>query len=515
MARCDVVVIGAGLGGLTAAALLAKAGRDVLVLERNHALGGAASVFNFDGLTIEPSLHQTADPRDPDEPKHAILSRLGLLDAIEWVPVAPFHTTEGGVVGEPFDLPVGFEAARQALAARFPKSAAGLSALVGDLEATTRTVAHLQAARDQRSLGRLGRAGLGLRALARDWRRSLADVLQQRLGDDEAAKCALAGNIGYYADAPERLAWPFFALAQGGFLKSGGVYVKGGSHRLSLALAKVVTGAGGRVRLGREAVAVELGADGRPAAVRHVATKGRGDEERIEAPLVLTNGAPEALAAMLDSPAREAMRAAFAGRPLSISLFTAHFGLSVPPAKCGLTRYGTERLPSWLTSLADLGQCAALLGEDPAGRLPAYGLANYGAIDSGLGDGALTLVTAVGVDRLENWSGLSDEQERRRRELWLDALQADLDRAYPGFAAAVKTRMFLTARSMRDFLMTPGGAVYGFAPLPFARGVFAGLPRSPATPVPGLYLASAFSGFGGYTGAMRGGASAAELAMKT
>ena len=327
MARCDALVIGAGLGGLTAAALLAKAGRNVLVLERNHALGGAASVFNSGGLTIEPSLHQTADPRDPDEPKHAILSRLGLLDAIEWIPIAPFHTTEGGVVGEPFDLPVGFAAAREALAARFPKSAAGLSALIGAMESTTRTVAHLQAAREQHSLRRLGRAGLGMRALARDWRRSLADVLQQRLGDDEAAKCALAGNIGYYADAPERLAWPFFAVAQGGFLKSGGVYVKGGSHRLSLALAKCVTGAGGQVRLGREAVAVELGADGRPAAVRHVSTRGRGDEERIEAPLVLTNGAPETLAAMLGSPARGAMQAAFAGRPLSISLFTAHFGL--------------------------------------------------------------------------------------------------------------------------------------------------------------------------------------------
>ena len=41
-----------------------------------------------------------------------------------------------------------------------------------------------------------------------------------------------------------------------------------------------------------------------------------------------------------------------------------------------------------------------------------------------------------GVDRLDNWSGLSREAERARRERWLDAFQEALERDYPGFAAA-------------------------------------------------------------------------------
>lgn len=41
-AQYDVIVIGAGLGGLTAAALLAQAGRKTLRVERNYGVGGAA-----------------------------------------------------------------------------------------------------------------------------------------------------------------------------------------------------------------------------------------------------------------------------------------------------------------------------------------------------------------------------------------------------------------------------------------------------------------------------------------
>src|SRR5580700_8433645 len=116
----DAIVIGSGLGGLTAAALMAKSGRNVCVLERNHSQGGAASVFKVGSLTIEASLHQTADPRDPREPKHRILRELGLLEEIEWIPVSPFLQVRGGPMGEPFDLPHGFDSARQALATRFP-----------------------------------------------------------------------------------------------------------------------------------------------------------------------------------------------------------------------------------------------------------------------------------------------------------------------------------------------------------------------------------------------------------
>jgi phytoene dehydrogenase-like protein len=59
----DVIVIGSGLGGLTAAALLARAGRKTLLIERNHGVGGAASTYKAGDLIVEASLHM--GPRRP------------------------------------------------------------------------------------------------------------------------------------------------------------------------------------------------------------------------------------------------------------------------------------------------------------------------------------------------------------------------------------------------------------------------------------------------------------------
>jgi prolycopene isomerase len=49
----DVAVVGAGLSGLTAAALLARSGLSVLVLERNYMPGGACGAFRRKGVTFD------------------------------------------------------------------------------------------------------------------------------------------------------------------------------------------------------------------------------------------------------------------------------------------------------------------------------------------------------------------------------------------------------------------------------------------------------------------------------
>ena len=69
-AAWDVVVVGAGLAGLSCAALLADAGRRVLVLEAHDAPGGAAHGWERRGYRFEsgPSLYSGLAPAPPGPP---------------------------------------------------------------------------------------------------------------------------------------------------------------------------------------------------------------------------------------------------------------------------------------------------------------------------------------------------------------------------------------------------------------------------------------------------------------
>jgi all-trans-retinol 13,14-reductase len=55
--RYDVIVIGAGLGGLTCGALLAKNGFKTLVLEQHTAPGGYCTSFKRKGFTFDAAVH--------------------------------------------------------------------------------------------------------------------------------------------------------------------------------------------------------------------------------------------------------------------------------------------------------------------------------------------------------------------------------------------------------------------------------------------------------------------------
>jgi phytoene dehydrogenase-like protein len=60
-----IVVIGAGVGGLAAAARLAAAGHEVVVHERSAVVGGKLGVYDRDGFLFDtgPSCRQSARPR--------------------------------------------------------------------------------------------------------------------------------------------------------------------------------------------------------------------------------------------------------------------------------------------------------------------------------------------------------------------------------------------------------------------------------------------------------------------
>jgi all-trans-retinol 13,14-reductase len=172
---------------------------------------------------------------------------------------------------------------------------------------------------------------------------------------------------------------------------------------------------------------------------------------------------------------------------------------------------GLDGVLQFVRTLSQMREAAAVLGEPPGKRMLHYALVDYCRIDSGLNETAPYLVALCGVDRLENWTALGVAAKKAHKERWIDCLIADIDRHFPGLAGAVVHREMATAETMQHYLNTPGGAVYGFAP----EGTLGQtVKQGPRTTIDGLWLASAYTSGGGFTGAMLGGAQAASQAMR-
>jgi all-trans-retinol 13,14-reductase len=503
----DAIVVGSGLGGLTAGALYARAGHRVLVLERNQTFGGAATVYQHGALAIEASLHEI-DGLDAEDPKAPILRSLGLDRDIPFVDVGDLHEVRSPLLGEPFVLPHGIDAALAATKRRFPHQAKGLDGYFERIGAVRQAIAMTSEHQDDRGWWLWNAPALPWRLwpLIRDWHATLSEVLQRLFGDDEAVKFALAPNILYYTDDPDTMPFVAFAIPQASYLLGGGHYVRGGSRILSDRLVAIVRAAGGEAEVGRDVRAILLAGD-RVRGVRHF-VRGTDDPREDLAPVVFGNAAPTVLAAMLPEQLRPRFDALYQDRCPSISLWTISLGLSRPSHEFGVRLYSTTILPDWMTTLGSFREAGTFLREDPGKRTPPYGFVAYDQIDSGLNQTGPYLVSMVGVDRLANWTDVDADAKRIRKERWMDWIIADLDGQFPGIANAVVQREMSTAETYHHYLNTPDGAIYGFAPhtrrfMPLVE-----------TAIGGLYLASAFTGGGGFTGAILGGGWAARAAMK-
>jgi phytoene desaturase len=84
----DIIIIGAGVGGLTCGALLAQRGLKVLVAEKNGKVGGCCTSFRRKGFTFDVSVQSIGECHRGGR-IWRLLDRLGLLDKIQFVRLEP------------------------------------------------------------------------------------------------------------------------------------------------------------------------------------------------------------------------------------------------------------------------------------------------------------------------------------------------------------------------------------------------------------------------------------------
>jgi prolycopene isomerase len=84
----DVIIIGAGMAGLTCGCLLAQKGLRVLMIEKNQKVGGCCTSFEKDGFSFDLSVQSLGECQEGGR-IWRILKQLSLLDQIHFISLEP------------------------------------------------------------------------------------------------------------------------------------------------------------------------------------------------------------------------------------------------------------------------------------------------------------------------------------------------------------------------------------------------------------------------------------------
>ena len=84
----DVIIVGAGMAGLTCGCLLAQKGLKVLMVEKNQKVGGCCTSFQREGFSFDLSVQSIGECQEGGR-IWRLLKGLNLLDQIHFIPLEP------------------------------------------------------------------------------------------------------------------------------------------------------------------------------------------------------------------------------------------------------------------------------------------------------------------------------------------------------------------------------------------------------------------------------------------
>lgn len=122
MEKFDTIIIGSGVGGLSTAICLARAGQKVLVLEQHYVPGGWAHSFTLNGQRFSPGVHYVGLIGE-GQTMNEMYRGLGIANDVVFFRMNKNAYEHCLINGEKFDIPAGIDNWNKSLAARFPKEA--------------------------------------------------------------------------------------------------------------------------------------------------------------------------------------------------------------------------------------------------------------------------------------------------------------------------------------------------------------------------------------------------------
>jgi phytoene dehydrogenase-like protein len=498
--RYDVVFVGSGINSLAGAALLARAGKRVLVLEREARLGGAIHTAEITRPGFLHEVYSSWHPLFVGSAAYAELAEELGARGVEYLntelPTASlfpdgtsaFLTTSHEANVEEFDrfAPGDGEAWGRVVGEFMPTADLAFGVLATELWSSAGAGLGLKA---YRRLGRRGLVGFtgGLLASCRDW---TTETFASPQVHGLLAPWVLHTGVG-----PDAASSGFMTRVIAVAVELGGMPVPaGGGVRLVEALAGIVRDAGGACETGRDVERVVV-REGRAAGVA------LAGGERVEAAeAVVANVTPTQLYerlladAVVPAAAVEAARRFRYGR----AGMQIHMALSEPPRWAGDERLGRTAIVHLTPGLDGVSRA---VNEADRGLLPAEATIVCGqptTVDpSRAPEGASILwiqlqelparVRGDAAGELDVGDGAWTEDLRER---YADRIQARLARQIENLDSALVKRVVLSPADIEAANVNMvGGDIYSGSCSLDQNLVWRPRPELPghATPVEGLY----------------------------
>lgn len=486
-----VVIIGGGLGGLSAGVSCAQAGCDVTLFEKQPRTGGYAVSFSCSGFTFDPSLH-AAPAAGKGQPFEALLAGLGIAGEINFLKINKGFFARLGP--RSFEIPADFNALKEGLSTAFPSEHSGLLRFHADI------MRHAPLYYETVE-GMLSPFAIAARFVPKvpsflyHAGTSTHDYLSRFISDPMLRALLYHPAIFYGIPMQKFPAVNFMIMYYLLFVK--GMYtIQGGGSKLSSALHNRLVRLGGRIVTGAEVIKVKI-IRGRAAAV----LTADGTEAAADAVIANVN-TPALIHSLIGEdkvPARY-IRTLSSLRP-SLSLLQLHIGLDCPITSTGISNHITTVFPD-----ADLDQC---LGTRDADLVPAgFSIIAPTVTDAASAPPGTSVISVLGGVSSEKWQALPESNYRDEKKRCTEDLLDRIDKLYPAVRPHCAVTDCATPRTFERYTGNPGGAILGFD---CTLGCHRKIMRISRVPVRNLYCASAWTDrLGGYMQVVKAGIAAAK-----
>lgn len=456
MNKYDIIVIGAGLGGLTAAACAAKEGKKVLLLERHNVPGGFATSFVRGRFEFEVALHQLCSfSRESDAGDVTrIFDYLGIKDKIQWVDVpCAYRLISEDSEGTPLDvtMPFGEENYINAMEKYVPGSKRPMERLFELAKNIAEGTEYISSVDGNLSSKNLKTILKEYGNFIRTAPYSVDEVLN-KLGLPKKAQEILDAYWLYLGVPTPRLNFIHYISMLYSYITLGSVIPKNRSHEISMALESVIEDNGGEIRYNSHVSRIIFENKKASAVVLK-------NGEKIECKHIICNCSPTTCYTKMikskDVPVSAFKRTnarSFGARGVCVYL-----GLNRTPDELGIKDYNT-----FITDTTNSNKQFELMRTLKTNNAEAAVCMNI--CDPGCSPAGTTILTITSLFTDNCWANVSPEEYYNEK----DYIAAKLISIYERATGTVihnniEELEVATPVTFAHFTDTPQGVIYGYS----------------------------------------------------